>query len=382
MIKKLAMVTVFPEKPGVVNGGVEGVAHCLTWGLRQIEPEMEIHIVAPCFTRAPGVEQRDGMTIHWLKQPRLPAFLTYWNIFRRTLHCKLEEIRPDITHFQNVAGWALGYEKPSVLTIHGINEKDVLYAGRRFRQVRSKIIGFIERLGRQRASDVILISPYVLDEIGNQIKGTRWPIENPVTADFFAVENRGESPCILFVGRISERKNVLGLLRAFRLVKQKIPDATLRLGGSPDEPYLLECRNYMLEHGLEQSVHFLGNLNRDALRQELSGARCLALVAHQETAPMVVEEAMAAGVPVVASRLCGLPYMIEEGKSGFLVNPSDESEIAARLIDVLDDVAQGRRMGCRGREIAQDRFHAVAVAKKTLEAYRHAMDGASARVHG
>lgn len=372
---KLAMVTVFPEKPGVVNGGVEGVAHCLTWGLRQVEPDMEIHIIAPCFTRMPGIEQRDGMTIHWLKQPRLPAFLTYWNIFRRTLHRKLEEIGPDITHFQNVAGWTLAYERPHVLTIHGINEKDVLYAGRGFRKTRSRIIGFIERLGRQRATDVILISPYVLEEIGNQIRGTRWPIENPVTADFFEVRNQGEEPRILFVGRISERKNVLGLLRAFRQAREKIPGASLRLGGSPDEAYRAECQNYIHEHGLENAVSFLGNLDRDALRYELAGARCLALVAHQETAPMVVEEAMAAGVPVVASRLCGLPYMVEEGQSGFLVNPSDEDEIAARLVDVLGDKEKGRQMGERGREIARERFHAVAVAKKTLEAYRHAMDG-------
>lgn len=377
MTFKLAMVTPYPAKAGIITGGVEGVAYYLTHALREIT-SIELHILAPCGLREPGIEQRDGMTIHWLPVPRLPGFLSYWTIYRRTVHRCLSEINPDVTHFQGLAGWALGYDKPCVLTIHGITERDVLFTPHAFRYLRHKIVGWVERLGRKKSRDTIVINPYVLEELGGQIKGRRWPIENPIMSELFEIKRENGVPRILFAGHISSLKNVDGLIRSFAVVNKLIPQATLHLAGPWSYPeFHAQCVHEVSELGITHAVRFLGNLDRIALRAELSQASCLALVSHQENAPMVVAEAMAAGVPVVASRLCGLPYMVEEGQSGFLVNPADEDEIAARLIDVLGDEEKGKKMGERGREIALERFHAIAVAEKTLEVYRRAMGGAA-----
>ncbi len=78
---------------------------------------------------------------------------------------------------------------------------------------------------------------------------------------------------------------------------------------------------------------------------------------------------------MVASRLCGLPYMIEEGRTGFLVNSDDEVEIAARLIDMLRNDHFKHEMGERCRAVAMERFHARAVAKKTLGIYYTTLGG-------
>lgn len=373
MTLRLAMVSPFPEIPGVVRGGVEGVAYCLTKSLIQ-SADIDIHILAPCVRRNPGIEQRDDMTIHWLPDSRMFGFLAYWSTFRKTIHRCLEKIKPDITHFQGLAGWTLNYHRPYVLTIHGIAEKDVLYKGGPLLYTRHKIIALIERLGRQRTQYAIIINPYVLDEIGEQVKGQRWHIENPVTAEFFELKRENTIPRILFVGRISHLKNVDGLIRAFKLVRSQIPDVTLHIAGSPEQAeYHTQCMRYVHEHGLEQAIRFLGNLNRSLLQVELSRATCLALVSHQETAPMIVGEAMAAGVPVVASRLCGLPYMIDEEKTGFLVDPTHEDEIASKLIILLRDDRTNREMGKLCREVAR-RFHPISVAGKTFEVYKHILN--------
>jgi len=370
---KLAMVSSFPERPGVITGGVEGVAHCLIEGLKSVA-ELEIHVVAPCVTRGAGTETRDGITIHWLEQSRLPAFLSYWSLFRQRIHRCLEEIGPDITHFQGISGWALGYAKPYVLTVHGIYEKDILYKDEAFVRLRAAVIGAVERLGRKRSEHTILISPYVLDEIGDQLPGNKVHIENPVTQEFFEVQRAVAQPRLLFVGRICHRKNVHGLLRLFARVHRTVPRATLHIAGLPESAeYERECRTFVYRQGLERAVTFLGNVPRAQLLEELAQASCLALISLQETAPMIVEEAMAAGVPVFVSRICGLPYMVEEGVTGHLVDPEAEAENVPLLAGLLQDAKANAAMGERCRAVARARFHAQSVAMKTLELYRQAL---------
>jgi glycosyltransferase involved in cell wall biosynthesis len=91
---------------------------------------------------------------------------------------------------------------------------------------------------------------------------------------------------------------------------------------------------------------------------------------------MAVSEAMAAGVPVIGSNQCGMPYMIEEGRSGFLIEPKDTGMIADRIARIMKSEGLRREMGHRGREIAMARFHPDAVAQKTVAVYESAIKAA------
>ena len=84
---------------------------------------------------------------------------------------------------------------------------------------------------------------------------------------------------------------------------------------------------------------------------------------------MAIAEAMAVGVPVIASNRCGMPFMVSEGQSGFLVEPDDCDQIADRLIQLLSNPLLRRRMGEEGRRIAMTRFHPDAVARQTRAVY-------------
>ncbi|MDO9117850.1 MAG: glycosyltransferase family 4 protein [Nitrospira sp.] len=367
------MVSTFPEAPSIVRGGVESVAYCLTEGLRSLN-EFEIHIIAPCSKHKPGIEQRDGMTLHWLQADKLPGFISYWTSFRKAIHRCLNEIKPDITHFQGSGGWTLGYNAPYVFTIHGIAERDILFQGGPMLSIRKNTIALIERQGRKRSPHTILISPYVSKELGSQIGGKQWNIDNPVTDDFFKVQRARTGPRILYVGRISERKNVIGLLRSFSQLLRIQPSAHLLLAGDAEEPgYRIRCMECVRKLGMEENVQFLGNVDRPTLLEQLSRASCLILISKQETAPMIVMEAMAAGVPVVASNICGLPYMIDDGRTGYLVDPSNEAEIVDRLLKLLSNPVLSAQMGEAAREVAYERFHANVIAQKTLAVYREAL---------
>ena len=370
---KLAMVTPFPEANGLIKGGVESVSCNLIDSLRRIG-SVEIHVLSPSRKHAVTTEQRDGITIHWIPNSRLPGFLGYWSTFRRALHRQLHEIQPDLTHFQGIAGWTLFYNRPYVFTIHGIPENDALFSKRWFSRSRSFLIGLIERLGRQQSPDTIIINPYVMTELKSQLRGRTWHIENPISREFFEIERKSFIPLILYVGRISHRKNILGLLRAFHTVHEHIPSSRLHLAGSGDKQTLHACSSYVKKSGLSAAVKFLGNVDRDTLTKELAQAACLALVSHQETAPMIIGEAMAAGVPIVASDMNGIPYMVEEGLTGFRVNQNDPHQIATQLIELLRNVPSNQVMGKRCREVAFKRFHPDEVVMQTLNVYRHILD--------
>lgn len=370
---KLAMVTPFPETTGLVIGGVESVSCNLIHSLCRIA-SIEIHVLAPGLSRNVTTERRDAITIHWIPNSRLPGFLSYWSTFRRAVHQHLYEIQPDLTHFQGVAGWTLSYDQPYVLTVHGITENDALFSKRLFPRGRSLLIGLIEKLGRQRAKNIIVINPYVTEKLGSQIRGRAWHIENPISRELFEIKREPLKPQVLYVGRVNQRKNVKGLLRAFREVHDQIPTAVLRVAGGGENAALHDCRNFARECGLEQSVTFLGNIDRVALHDELAQAACLALVSHQETAPMIIAEAMAAGVPVLASDINGIPHMVEHGQVGFRVNQNDTAEIAGKLIELLRDVQKNLSMGERCREVASERFHPDVIAAQTLHVYRHILE--------
>ena len=87
---------------------------------------------------------------------------------------------------------------------------------------------------------------------------------------------------------------------------------------------------------------------------------------------MGVAEAMAAGVPVVTSNRCGMPYMVRDGENGFLVDPNDPAGIAGRIGEILGDKTLRASMGKRSAEVALDLFHPAPVAMRTYAVYRQA----------
>jgi glycosyltransferase involved in cell wall biosynthesis len=92
-------------------------------------------------------------------------------------------------------------------------------------------------------------------------------------------------------------------------------------------------------------------------------------MSRQETAPLCIAEAMAAGKPVVSNRICGIPYMVDDGVTGLLAEAGDIEGFARHMSRLLADPAGAAQMGLAGREKALRLYHPDRVAEETLRVY-------------
>lgn len=370
---RVAMVTPFPEDPDRVVGGVAGVSRTLAPALVE-SGHCELTLVVPDHPRRASSEW-NGCRIESVPGVRGPGFLTYWTIERRRIGRVLDELAPDVVHVQGVGGYGIGLRMPWVLTLHGIPELDALYSAMPFPTIRSRTLKRIERHARAQASRVISISPYLTEALPDLPENVA-AIENPVAAPFFSIERREEPGTALFVGHIGPRKNTLGLIDGFAAAG--VPTTRLWIAGAPETPeYGSLCRERAAALGVADRIEFLGNVPVDGVAELLSRASCLVLPSRQETAPLAIGEAMAAGVPVLAARRCGMPFMIEDGRSGLLFDPESREELAAAFRRIFSDDERRRAFGARARELALAHYAPEGVAKRTLEIYREVVDEAA-----
>jgi glycosyltransferase involved in cell wall biosynthesis len=173
----------------------------------------------------------------------------------------------------------------------------------------------------------------------------------------------------LYVGRLSEEKGVMDVLAAWRQIRQ--PQALLVLVGPDMTGHPLDAgplaRRYVAEHGLQHVVRFHGA--SDDVARLLRGADAYVQPSHYEAFSNAVIEAMATGLPVVASRVGGMLDCIVDNENGLLATPADPHDLAARLQRVLEDPALRARLGTRARQTVIDDFDEVKIFRKFADLF-------------
>jgi alpha-maltose-1-phosphate synthase len=181
-----------------------------------------------------------------------------------------------------------------------------------------------------------------------------------------------DRPYVLFVGRITRQKGVPRLLRAVRHIDPAVQ--VVLCAGAPDTPEIdREFRDLYEELSrVRAGVHWIPQmLPRPEVIQLLTHATVFVCPSVYEPLGIVNLEAMACGTPVVASRVGGIPEVVEDGVAGLLVPLDDDFEAGlARALDtVVRDLEAARRMGEAGRERAVGEFGWDAVARRTVRLY-------------
>jgi len=185
-----------------------------------------------------------------------------------------------------------------------------------------------------------------------------------------SVEPRG-SHTVLFVGRLEPVKGIAVLLKAAALVVKQLPAARFVFAGSGHPALPQEKLNALIrEHGLEKHVAQVGGLKKSELDHWYARAGLCVVPSHYESFGLVALEAMAAGLPVVATRVGGLPELIEDGRTGLLVAAGDANAMAAAVTRLLTDPAEAAAMGTAARERVRENFLVSQNAPLNLSLYK------------
>ena len=159
----------------------------------------------------------------------------------------------------------------------------------------------------------------------------------------------GSGVRVLMASRLVEGKGVDVLLDA--TTHLDADDVTILVAG--DGPLRDQLEREITSRGLEELVSLLGY--RDDVHEVMAACDVLVLPSFREGTPFVIMEAMAAGLPVVATDVAGIPEQVEHGTSGYLVSPGDDAELASRITELVDDREKRERFGADGSE-RSDRF--------------------------
>jgi len=371
----VAIVTAFPADPARPRGGVEAVSVNLVRGLAKFA-DLSVHVVTTDPDCERPIQTRwEGATLHRLKRPGRNVLTDAIGPGRRLVSEFVTRLKPDVVHAHDVYGLMVqGLPIPRVFTVHGFIHEDTRLAGERFARLRAWIWRRVEIRGWADQPHIVSISPYVRERLSPLVPGVIHDIDNPIDAGCFDVTPRRSSQAVVFsAALINHRKNTLGLVEAFGRYLRGDGNAILRLAGPvAEEDYGRRVRERIVQLGLSERVTLLGSIPAAQVRTELAAASAFALVSFEEGAPMGVAEAMAAGVPVITSNRCGMPYMVRHGESGYLVNPHDVEDVARHLSMLLDQPGRIEAMGAEARRTALERFHPDVVARRTREVYLRA----------
>jgi glycosyltransferase involved in cell wall biosynthesis len=335
--------------------------------------DIEVHVLS-CARKSMRSPDKLGTNIHFhsLLVPKLGWMRTGYQGTIRAVRRKLKEIRPDLVHGQGTerdcAMNAVFSGYPNVLTIHG-NIRQVA------RKLNARPLSFLwlaarlESLALQRTNGVLCLTNYTLDQVRDLTRRT-WLVPNPVDAVYYSLQwtPSSSSPGVLCVANIGPYKNQNQLIRSLDSVAATKKFRLTMLGRiNRESPYgrefleLVKTRPWCAYEGFK---------SRQELPAYWQSANMLVLPTLEDNCPMAVLEAMASGVPVAASRIGGIPDLIDPDVDGLLFDPQKPGEIASAVTRLLDDPATAMRISAAGRKRSLEQHHPVVIARRHIEIYR------------
>jgi glycosyltransferase involved in cell wall biosynthesis len=381
-VRVLFLAHSFPRRPGDAPG-----SFLLRLARALADAGIDVQVVAPAAPGLAAAEELEGIPVTRFRYaPRRWETLAYTGNMaedvRRSTSAKLAlagflaaegaaarraaaRFRPDVLHahwwFPNgLAATLPGAPRaiPLVTTFHG---SDVRLA-RSVPAARAPL----RRVVRHSAV-LTAVSRWLADEARAAVPEARPVVAPmPVATELFTPGGQRDARRLLFVGRLNAQKGIETLLRALARAARS---ATLDVvGDGPDRDRL---HTIAAELGVAERVRWLGALPQDRLPELYRRAAALVVPSTGEGLGLVAVEAMLCETPVVAYRSGGLLDVVEDGRTGLLVEPGDPALLARALDDVLDR-PDAAALGREGRRRAREAFSPAAAARRYAEIYHEA----------
>lgn len=353
--KKMKVLQIIPT---LNMAGAEIMCENLTYEL--IKKGHDVVVVSLYTLHSPITERLEnkGVKIYYLNKKK---GLDLSVIQRIKKVIKVE--KPDVVHTHldslKYVGLATIFKKIKIVhTVHNIAEKE---SGGIARKINCSL--FKKRVVPVALSEIVQQSikriyqlplkrvPVIYNgiDLSKCIKKTEYCAKNPLK--------------ILHIGRFSTQKNHIGLLKAFKLFHKTYPNSKLQLIGEGERK--AEAEQFVADNKLSEAVEFLGL--KDNVYGYLHDADIFTLPSLYEGIPMTLIEAMGTGLPIVATKVGGIPDMLKDQESALLVDV-DEEQIAGAFMELAQNEEKRARLGLAAKQ-GSIKFSAELMAEKYLQIY-------------
>jgi glycosyltransferase involved in cell wall biosynthesis len=338
-------------------------------------PELEVHVVSCAQQPMKSPEKlAENIRFHSVYVPKAGWMRTSYQGCVRAVRRKLKSINPDIVHGQGTerecAVSAVFSKFPNVLTIHG-NMRLIAEVNKAKPFSFFWLAAQLEKVTLPRTRGVVCITRYTQDAVKDLVQKT-WIVPNAVDESFFSVDGEPDASCtILCVGLVCYRKNQNAFIKALDPLAARGKFRVLLLGGvNKEEAFGSEFLELVAQRPW---CEYGGFANRENLRKHFKTASLLVLPSLEDNCPMVVLEAMAAGVPVVAANVGGLPDLIEGGKNGIFCDPLDAATMRNGVSRLLENSQLAHEVAATAKARARERFHPLVIGRRHVEIYREVL---------
>ena len=339
-------------------------------------PEVEVHVIS-C-VRQPVLSPKKiapNIFYHSIVVPKIGWMRTLYSGCVRATRTKLREIQPDIVHGQGMerdcalAAARSGF--PNVVTIHG-NMRLIAKINQARPFSFNWLAARLETFVLPRTDGIVAITNYTRDAVSGLARRI-WVLPNAVDEGFFQVQASPDwaaSPVGLCVGTICHRKNQNAFIRALDSLAKERKFKIIFLGQTDNSAYSREFLELIRERSWCEHAGFA---DRATLKMYFQSATFAVLPTLEDNCPMVVLEAMAAGVPVLASNVGGVPDLIQPEVTGLFCNPAQPESFCTGIAQLLDDRPLVEQLITNAKAAALQRFHPQAIARQHLKIYQEVL---------
>jgi glycosyltransferase involved in cell wall biosynthesis len=174
---------------------------------------------------------------------------------------------------------------------------------------------------------------------------------------------------VLFVGRLYHRKGLEPLLRSIPPVLEQFSNVTFAISGTGFKEKEESLKKLATELNIENDVKFLGYIADEKLPELYSASDIFVLPAIYENFPFAILEAQSTALPVISTKVGGIPEFLEDGKNGFVIEPGDEDMLTQKLLALLQNPDLTKNMGDLGRKMIEKQLSWDIITNQVIDLY-------------
>lgn len=376
---RIVQIGPYPLSVDCIQGGVEASVYGLA---QELGRSNEVHVFD--FPRIGGSNETisDGnVLIHRFKNNGKRQLSMTSQV--KAIAEEIARLRPDVCHIHGTGLYSSEMYRAlnqrnlhAIVTVHGLVMVEKLNALRKQFKLKRLVQLIYQSWAEKRLLAQVPMAIVDTEYVKERVK--RYPIcKKPVlyvipqgiSERFFSIRCSNQTQTLLSVGAIGERKGHLLTVKAYELIRRQNEKLNLVIAGSvADKEYLRQLQKAIDESEYRDEISLYLDISNDMLKQLYQEAHLFVLHTQEESQGIVFGEAMATGLPVVTTRVGGVPYVVQDGVTGMLSEYGDVNAFAQNIKSLINDDLRWNAMSEASRGSACE-YHWETVAKRVLELY-------------